>query len=371
MDQTGVRTETVDGVTLVHNPPVPLHPEKTVRFDEEIAFGGEETGSGAVLKPGNFAVDGRNRVFIYESSDGVIKMFDEDGRFIRNIGGKGQGPGEFVQAFFLGFCPDGRLLVTDFQTQRTSFFSPDGDFLASNQWADNISIPHLVLDGAFVAQAFSTGPGFASKLFLKTYDFEGRELKSWGEFVLPESKRITRSTTGGGSVTMGGRVPYSPGSVFAGDDRLRRIYHCLNSAYLIEVYDAEGRIFRKIDRPYERVPVTAADKREYLAARSGNKNALELYESMPWPDVKTVTERMLCDDRGSLWVTTNEVKDESGKKLTAYDIFDADGNYDARVWLDAAPMKFADGKMYRFKEDSDTGIRVLTRYRVVWDQARR
>jgi hypothetical protein len=39
----------------------------------------------------------------------------------------------------------------------------------------------------------------------------------------------------------------------------------------------------------------------------------------------------------------------------------------ARVWLDAAPGKFAAGKMYRFKEDEETGVRVLTRYRVVWN----
>lgn len=369
--KAGVRTETVDGVILVHNPPLPLHPEKSLRFEEEIAFGGEETGPGAVLKPGNFAVDGRNRVYIYESSDGVIKAFDENGRFLRNIGGEGQGPGEFVQAFFLGFCPDGRLLVTDFQAQRTSFFSPDGDFLTSYQWADNLSVPHLILDDGFVVQTFASGRGFDSKLFLKTYDFEGKELKSWGEFVLPASKRITRSLAGGGSVTTGGRVPQSPGSVFAGDERFRRIYHCLNSAYLIEVYDAEGRLFRKIDRPYERVPVTAADKEEFLARMSRNATTRELYESMPWPDVKTVTERMFCDDAGNLWVTTNEVKEEGGKKLTAYDVFDSDGGYDARVWLAAAPQKFAAGKMYRFKEDEDTGVLVLTRYRVVWESSSR
>ncbi len=52
--------------------------------------------------------------------------------------------------------------------------------------------------------------------------------------------------------------------------------------------------------------------------------------------------------------------------LPAYDVFDADGNYDARLWLDTAPQKFAAGKMYRFKEDKDTGVLVLSRYRVVW-----
>lgn len=91
-----VRTETIDGVVLVHNPPVPLNPDKTERFEEEATFGGEETGPGAVLKPGRFAVDGRNRVHIYESAEGVIKAFGEDGWFLRAIGRKGQGGGSIT-----------------------------------------------------------------------------------------------------------------------------------------------------------------------------------------------------------------------------------------------------------------------------------
>jgi len=87
-----VRTENVDGVTLVHNPPVPQHPEKTVRFEEEISFGGEEEGPGAVYKPGQYVIDERNRVHIADAADGTIKVFDGEGRYLREIGRKGQGP---------------------------------------------------------------------------------------------------------------------------------------------------------------------------------------------------------------------------------------------------------------------------------------
>lgn len=355
-----VRTEIVDGVTLVHNPPEPLNPGKTVRFEEEVTFGAEESGPGAIYKPGQFAIDALNRVLIYESGDGVIKVFGEDGRFLKTIGRKGQGPGDFGAAGFLGFCPDGRLLVTDFQNRRTSFFGPEGDFLASSQWTKNISIPLLVLDSTYVVQETFYDPK-RSKLFVKTYDFEGAELKSWGEFVYPEMKILV---VGQGAITT--NVPHSPRSVLTGDPLFRRVYHCMNDAYLIEVFDADGRVLRKIDRPYERPPFTDADREEYMARTSGSREIEEMYKVMPWPKVKTVTDRMLCDDRGFLWVATNETKVEAGLKLTAYDVFDAEGRYDARVWLDFNPARFAAGKMYRYKEDKDTGVRVLTRYRVVW-----
>jgi hypothetical protein len=355
-----VRTEVVDGVTLVHNPPEPLYPGKTVRFEEEVTFGAEESGPGAIYKPGQFAIDGQNRVLIFESGDGVIKVFGEDGRFLKTVGRKGQGPGEFVQAYFLGFCPDGRLLVADFQNRRTSFFGPEGDFLNSYQWTKSISIPLLVLEDSYVVQEglFEAG---RSRLFVKTYDFAGTEVRSWGEFRYTETKSLVR---GEAAITVS--VPHSPSSVLTGDPTLRRIYHCLNDAYLIEVYDADGRIIRKIDRPYELLPVTEADRADYLARTGGSPQVKEIYKDMPWPKVKTVTDRMICDDRGFLWVATNETKLEAGLKLTAYDVFDPEGRYDARVWLDFNPARFAAGKMYRYKEDKETGVRVLTRFRVVW-----
>ena len=357
----GVRTETVDGVVLVHNPPVPLHPQKAVRFEEEASFGAEEEGPGAVYKPGPFAIDGRNRVHIFESGEGAIKVFDEDGRFLRGIGRKGQGPGEFSQTGLLEFCPDGRLLVTDYQNRRTSFFGPEGDFLTSYQWTKSVSTPLLILDDTYIAQESVFDAG-TSRLFLKTYDLEGAEVKTWGEFTSQEVKRITR-----GNTVVGFGVPHSPRSVLAGDPALRRIYHCLNNAYLIEVYDPEGRIFRKIDRPYERLPFTDADRKEFISGMSVPKEWAELLQDIPWPEIKSVTERMACDDRGFLWVATHETRDEAGSKLTAYDVFDTEGGYDAKVWLGMIPQRFAAGKMYRFKEDPDTGQRVLTRYRVIWE----
>jgi hypothetical protein len=308
-----------------------------------------------------------NCVYIAEDADSTIKVFDEDGRFLREIGRKGQGPGEFTRIFFLGFGPDGRLLVTDYQNRRTSFFGPEGDFLGSYQWTTNISIPYLVLDGAYVAQE-SVHDEEGSRLFLKTYDFEGNEIKSWLELVTPPMRSITRAAAGGGIATFGASVPHARRSVLTGDQIFQRIYHCVNDAYLIEVYDSGGRLFRKIGRPYERVPFTDADRTKIMdGLPQDRKEFQELYGDMPWPNVKAVTERMLCDDRGCLWVATHEVREENSRKLTAYDIFDADGFYDARVWLEAFPGKFASGKMYRFEEDEETGIRVLTRYRVAWE----
>jgi hypothetical protein len=86
------------------------------------------------------------------------------------------------------------------------------------------------------------------------------------------------------------------------------------------------------------------------------------------PDVKTVTDRMIVDDSGNLWVKTHEEKVEQGQSFTAYDIFNEDGFYEAKVWLDITPGLFAKGKMYARDTDAETGYRFFRRYRSIWSE---
>lgn len=367
----GVRTEVVDGVTLVHNPAAPLHPDKTVRFELEMSFATAEEGPGAVFKPGAFAIDGSGRVLIYDASDRAVKVFDPDGRHLRTIGRAGEGPGEFQSVFYMGCLPDGGLLIMDAQARRTSIFGPDGNFSSSYQWTTSISSPCLVGAGEYTVRETVRREN-VSELYLKTHDFGGREIRAWGRFTMPEFRTVTQRM-GEGAVTMGVSVPQSPRSILAGDDARGRVYHCLNSAYLIEVYDGEGRLVRKIDRPYEPQPFTDRDRQEILDRSASNPNTKALYEGMTFPAVKTVTEKIFADDRGDLWLMTAETKPGAATTLTAFDIFDIDGVYDARVWLEAVPGSwvFVGGKLYRYAEDPESGLRRLNRYAVIWETASR
>jgi hypothetical protein len=90
---------------------------------------------------------------------------------------------------------------------------------------------------------------------------------------------------------------------------------------------------------------------------------------MEFPKVKPISNRMIVDSNGNLWVRTNEMKQEGGKGITAYDIFNADGYYDTRLWLDVIPSVFAGGKMYLTDEDEATGMRQVKRYRIIWKES--
>ena len=362
--ETGVKVETIDGVTYVHNPAAPLHPEKTVTFKEEFTFSDkDETGEIRLYKPGRYTINAQGQVFIVDESDMAIKVLDAEGRYLRAIGRKGSGPGEFGQISDLAILPDGRLLITDFETRRTSFLSPEGDFLRSFQWKKFFSQVHLATDSSYTVNETVTTEE-TRELWVKTVDFEGEELAVFGKFKYPEFKMLRQ-----GDMTFGTSVPHSPRSVFIGDQLRQLLYHCLNDKYLIEVYNGEGKLVRKIDRPYQPPPITSEDIEEFHGRFKDRPDSpfARLIKEMELPKVKTVTDRMIIDSTGNLWVMTNEERKEGGKTFNAFDVFDPEGFYDARVWLDFTPFFFPDGKMYRMIEDEETGTRQLKRYRIIWN----
>jgi len=363
----GPKVETIEGVTYIHNQATPLHPDKTVTFEEEFTFKEkDETGEIRLFKPGNFAVDDQDSVYIEDKSDMAIKVFDAQGKFLRSIGRQGSGPAEFAGIDEVIPLPGGRLLVTDFEVRRTSFFSPDGRFLTSFQWKKDYGRVHLVGNSTYTVDEIVFNKD-KNERWIKTIDFNGEEKVSFGKFTYPEFKRIQIS---GGAIAMS--VPWSPSSVFAGDEKRQWLYHCPTDRYLIEVYDRQGKLFRKVDRPYEPVTVTREDidkiKARYI--KKPDSPVAKIFQQMALPKVKPIANRLFVDSEGNLWVQTNEVKKEGDKEFTAFDIFNPDGFYDARVWLDTSPERFANGKMYRMAEDAETGLYQVKRYRVVWKESR-
>ncbi len=360
------RVETLDGVTYIHNPATPLHPDKTVAFEEELTFREkDETGEIRLFRPTWFAIDATGNAYISDNSDMSIKVFNPQGKYLKTIGRKGNGPGEFESIGSMIFLPDGRLLVPDDQQRRTSFFSPDGQFLSSFPWKKLYGPVYLVTASSFIVNEIVYS-GESRELWVKALDFSGEELFSFGRFTLPEFKELRL-----GEITVGMPVPWGTASVFTGDQKRQWLYHCLNDKYVIEVFDGWSKLFRKIDKPYKPMAVTDEDIQKFKSSSSVRPGSLvaKLREQMEFPEVKTITERMLVDSDGNLWVHTNEGKKEGEKTLTAYDIFNPEGFYEAKVWLDMGPSLFAAGKMYRMADDEETGLRLLKRYRIIWKKS--
>jgi hypothetical protein len=103
--------------------------------------------------PISVITDNIGNIYIADRASLTIKVFDTDGTYMRSIGGRGRGPGEFMQINLMRPAYDGSLLIQDRGKLAFVYLSTEGEqisshpVLMSNQyypkdviWDDELSI---------------------------------------------------------------------------------------------------------------------------------------------------------------------------------------------------------------------------------------
>ncbi len=113
-----------------------------------------------------------------------ISFFDSSGRFIRSIGGRGEGPGKFLLPIDFAILDDGRIAVIDLITRRIDILSETGDFLNSLE-TGYAMLPFkmsAVADSSFMIYYYSTRPSgdsFDMGFNLEIWDTSGLQQEIW------------------------------------------------------------------------------------------------------------------------------------------------------------------------------------------------
>lgn len=111
----------------------PLHgqegPERW-RLVPDLRIGSEHAPEYALSRIGGIAVSEGGDIYVLQPIERTVRVYDPDGRFVRNLGRDGAGPGEFRNPLRIGLHAD-TLWVLDVGLKRLSFFSLDGRFLRS------------------------------------------------------------------------------------------------------------------------------------------------------------------------------------------------------------------------------------------------
>ena len=83
-------------------------------------------------EPSDIEVDNaRSLIYVVDAGSSRVLLFDFEGKFLRAVGNKGQGPGEFVRPTGAGLLPGGGLAVADLGNNRIETFDAAGKFVRS------------------------------------------------------------------------------------------------------------------------------------------------------------------------------------------------------------------------------------------------
>jgi sugar lactone lactonase YvrE len=114
-----------------------------------IGTGGKKhtlTSPGDFSKPTNVAVDQDGNLYVADTWNDRVEIFDADGNFIRAWGKPGDGPGYFARPKGIAIDSDGHVWVADSVQDRVQVFTPEGRLLI---WMGG----HGMLPGQFSALA--------------------------------------------------------------------------------------------------------------------------------------------------------------------------------------------------------------------------
>ena len=98
----------------------------------KMGTGGKEhtlTTPGDFARPSNVAVDQEGNLYVSDTLNDRVEIFDAEGAFIRTFGKAGDGPGYFARPKGIAIDGDGHVWVADAVQNRVQVFTPEGRLL--------------------------------------------------------------------------------------------------------------------------------------------------------------------------------------------------------------------------------------------------
>lgn len=95
--------------------------------------GADATGPTQFFRVQGVYVDRSGRVWVADGQSGELRIFAADGTHWKTRGGRGEGPGEFVQIRLLGAMGSDSVLVGDSRSDRITVFDSEGEFVRTER----------------------------------------------------------------------------------------------------------------------------------------------------------------------------------------------------------------------------------------------
>lgn len=356
------------GVRIVHSSAPSLGAEAWTVSEEPIfrvgaADGADDYWFGALMGMARLS-DGT--VVAADMHRSRLAFYDRDGRFVRAVGRKGQGPGEHQQIMQLHHLPGDSLLVEDFNGF-AQLFDLRGRFvrrisLASEGEGMAIMRARRLIgpfgDGTFAATSggFAIGPGGPP---------DSMPIFRVAANGTVEDSILTYPT----GMRMGPRGPVQV--VFAAREQFAAaaggLYRAYPSRYRIEIHDRDGRLSRVVTREWAPSPISEEELRAYresyigMQGEDGREVPQQLraqreriLEESPVADHHPPFLRMLVDRGGNVWLQERELAHQlppgsfqpTVNATSRWNVFNAEGEWLTDVTLPANFRVFEIGEDY-------------------------
>ena len=283
-------------------------------------------------------------IYIWDERFSELRLYDSAGAFVRRLGGKGQGPGEYVSAAGIASAPDAGVALWDPQTGRFTVFESGGAVRTTWRWESSmIFAPHrLSTDTAGNIYVPTLVPSQdASRAF--PFEFAYTRVRPDGgimdTLLLPAQEETPMLRANNGPTSAGEALPFfdQDSPVLTPWGTIGRTYA---GRYRIDLPMLSGRVLR-IERDIDAVPVGVAERRDLAEAITREMRTVDPTWRWSGPEIprtKPLIRGVVVEPDGGLWVArsmpairqppsdTTPGAPDRWVEPSAYDIFTSTGH---------------------------------------------
>lgn len=277
------------------------------------------------------AEDPLGRLWVADSHAAEIRVFDQQGQYVRTIGGRGEGPGEFQRPAVVLRGPDDNIWISDGSLLRWEIFDSAGVRVTGHPEKGTLGggIRFWTPDNRLLEASVRVSQGAQGPITHRVY--QARRLQPDGTLVdvdsvpfpeLPEPPMVEFRQTGTQTYRIRELLPLAarPHAVPGPDGH----YWVSDggAVYAIRRQTVDGGTLLIMGRPYQQVPVSAVARQEAVEALlppegmtsdDNDGSRLPAYHP-PFEDFFPATD-------ATLWVRRTE---EGGQR---FEVFDSEGRY--------------------------------------------
>ena len=335
---------------------------------------------GELIYPRQIKEGPDGNIYVYDSMDAFIKVYSPEGKFLRKMGGEGQGPGEIQRndGVSFGFTPDKKLYFTEFFTGHPwiTLMELSGKFQKAIKLDIKeffgVSIASCLPDGRFLTELNFAGRPEREKDFF--YHRSPQEIilqNADGEIISKIKRadyitRISYESRGADSpipfVPAFAWCPYKQDTVLFSDGLSTKL----------QVYNYQGKLIREIQTPLpEPEKVTRKDlnkwrerRKEMLASRNPDwwnrfGKVIDNYKKSIYKEHPNLSGIALTP-QGSILISGRW---DMEKNRSLYWLLDESGETKAEVTSAAGGVSISKSFIFLGKADEDGIITVYAQKR--------
>lgn len=303
------------------------------------------------------AFDAADNMYLLDGQNSRIVVFDAAGRFVREFGKKGGGPGELQAPLAMDVASDGSVVVSDVGNRSFVVFTRDGEYVRNIPFDEELGMPVAMsadhsggIIGRSIRRPRADGdPADRSVSPIVRHSLDGAEARTiYRVPVTPP--RVMQSGSGNRMAVMSMDPVFGPRPTFGVLPSGLALHH--ETGYSIHILDAAGRPVRRITRDYTPRKVTKKDQEEWQERRRGeaasgggatvvmartsgagtstsvgrpSPGAMTLnVDAVPFAEFMSIVTSIRTDPQGRIWV---QRRDRDGGAAGPIDLVTAEGRY--------------------------------------------